>query len=240
MNFLTARWEHLLFANYSVEPEVLKPFVPHGTSIDVFEGHVLLSLVGFMFNDARVLGLPIPFHKSFEEVNLRFYVTPDHDRSKRAVTFIREFAPKWIVAAVANFFFHEKYVAKSMTNEHSEDWHRYTWNSSRTNSISGKIVGELSLPVSGSIGEFIIEHYWGYTQTPQCTLEYYVVHPQWQISEIEDFEIEVDFATTYGSEFAFLRQQRPMNVQYARGSAVEVSFPRRLQDCSERHCQCEF
>ncbi len=27
-----------------------------------------------MFRDTRVKGLPIPFHRNFEEVNLRFYV----------------------------------------------------------------------------------------------------------------------------------------------------------------------
>ena len=33
-----------------------------------------VSVVGFRFLDTRVLGVPIPFHRNFEEVNLRFYV----------------------------------------------------------------------------------------------------------------------------------------------------------------------
>ena len=33
-----------------------------------------LSLVGFQFLRTRVLGLPIPLHRNFEEINLRFYV----------------------------------------------------------------------------------------------------------------------------------------------------------------------
>ena len=29
-NFLSARWENLIMANYAVNPEVLKPFLPNG------------------------------------------------------------------------------------------------------------------------------------------------------------------------------------------------------------------
>ncbi len=32
------------------------------------------SIVGFLFLDTRVLGLPIPLHRDFEEVNLWFHV----------------------------------------------------------------------------------------------------------------------------------------------------------------------
>jgi len=32
-----------------------------------------LSVVGFLFLDTRLRGLPVPFHRNFEEVNLRFY-----------------------------------------------------------------------------------------------------------------------------------------------------------------------
>ena len=33
-----------------------------------------MSVVGFMFADTRIRGIAIPFHRTFEEVNLRFYV----------------------------------------------------------------------------------------------------------------------------------------------------------------------
>ena len=60
--------------NYAIDPVLLKPFVPLGTELDSYEGTTYVSLVGFLFLKARVLGMIIPFHYNFEEVNLRFYV----------------------------------------------------------------------------------------------------------------------------------------------------------------------
>ena len=72
--FLTARWQDLIMANYEVDPSLLESRLPAGTSLDLHEGKCFVSLVGFMFLDTRVLGIPIPYHRDFEEINLRFYV----------------------------------------------------------------------------------------------------------------------------------------------------------------------
>ena len=72
--FLTARWVDLAMANYEVDPEVLRGLVPKGTELDRWSGRCFVSVVGFQFLDTRVLGLALPFHCDFEEVNLRFYV----------------------------------------------------------------------------------------------------------------------------------------------------------------------
>ena len=93
--FLTAEWRQLVMVNFAVDPAVLEPFVPAGTSLDSWKGATLVSLVGFRFLNTRVLGIPIPGHKDFEEVNLRFYVTRDHpDGVRRGVVFIKELVPR--------------------------------------------------------------------------------------------------------------------------------------------------
>ncbi len=60
--------------NYPVGREVLEPFVPAGTTLDTYKGKAYVSVVGFLFRKTRLLGVPVPFHQDFEEVNLRFYV----------------------------------------------------------------------------------------------------------------------------------------------------------------------
>jgi uncharacterized protein YqjF (DUF2071 family) len=72
--FLSAEWRHLAILNYEIDPAVLLPFVPRGTELESWNGRTLVSLVGFLFLKTRVLGLSIPFHRNFEEINLRFYV----------------------------------------------------------------------------------------------------------------------------------------------------------------------
>ena len=60
--------------NFVADPEMLKPLFPCGTELIYHSDETFLSVVGFMFLETRVLGLPIPLHRDFEEVNLRFYV----------------------------------------------------------------------------------------------------------------------------------------------------------------------
>ncbi len=228
MKFLSAKWKNLLLANYSVDHEVLKDFVPAKTSIDPFEGHVFVSLVAFLFDRTCVLGIPVPFHRTFEEVNLRFYVVPDRDPSLRSVTFIKEIVPKPVITWIANALFHENYVALPMDHGYNGADYWYSWGESGLNRFSATIDSELSYPAPGSIGEFITEHYWGYARGRNSTLEYRVTHPQWKSCEITEYEISVDFAQTYGIQFGFLNAQKPYNVQYAEGSAVSVSFPGRV------------
>ena len=61
-------------ANYEVPPAVLIPYLPPGTELDFKEGKTYVSIVGFRFLDTRLLGIPVPLHQNFTEVNLRFYV----------------------------------------------------------------------------------------------------------------------------------------------------------------------
>ena len=78
--FLTADWRYLAMLNFAVDPAILTPFAPVDTELDFFEGETFLSVVGFLFLNTRVLGLSVPLHRDFEEVNLRFYVRRKFDR----------------------------------------------------------------------------------------------------------------------------------------------------------------
>jgi uncharacterized protein YqjF (DUF2071 family) len=172
MEFLSAHWKHLLLANYVVDPGLLEPLVPAKTKLDFFRGDCYVSLVAFLFDHTRILGIPVPFHRRFEEVNLRFYVVPDRDRSLRAVTFIREIVPKSAIPLIANNLFNENYVATPMShrfepqqeNENGVKQADYRWGKNLEHRIVANIDRALELPPPGSLGEFITEHYWGYAK----------------------------------------------------------------------------
>jgi uncharacterized protein len=42
--FLTAAWKNLVLINYSVDPAILKPYLPYGVELDSFNGIHYLSL----------------------------------------------------------------------------------------------------------------------------------------------------------------------------------------------------
>src|SRR5215471_20900421 len=103
--------------NFVVDPKIVMSLVPPGTEIDFENDETYLSVVGFLFLDTRVLGLPIPFHRDFEEVNLRFYVRRRTNEGwRRAVVFIRELVPRAAIAMVARVLYGENYVAVPMSH----------------------------------------------------------------------------------------------------------------------------
>ena len=157
-------------------------FVPAGTELDLWRGDAVVSVVGFRFVDTRVLGLPIPFHRDFDEVNLRFYVRRlVNGEVRRAVTFLREVVPRRAIALVARVAYNEPYITCRMRSEAPDipavadpgrvaySWrHRGRWNAIRVRSA-----GPARALEPGSEAEFITEHYWGYTpQRDGGTVEY--------------------------------------------------------------------
>jgi len=88
--------------NFAIDPELLAPHVPPGTELDFCHDETYVSIVGFLFYHTVVLGLPIPRHRNFEEVNLRFYVRKKSgDTWRRGVVFLRELVPKFAIAVTA-------------------------------------------------------------------------------------------------------------------------------------------
>lgn len=223
--FLTAKWHDLVMANYQIAPHLLDDYVPPGTSLDLHDRKCFVSLVAFMFLDVRVLKVPVPFHVNFEEVNLRFYVkreTPEDVR--RGVVFIKEIVPRLAIAAVARVFYGEPYEAWRMSHAKTENDLSYAWwKANSVNQIKIEIGENMGVPDENSHGEFIVEHYWGYTKRgANRTDEYKVEHPKWELFDAENYEIECDFGRLYGERFAFLAHEKPYSIFMAKGSPVAV------------------
>ena len=216
--------------NYEIDPHILAPFVPAGTELDFWNGKTYVSLVGFLFRDCRVRGIAIPFHRHFEEVNLRFYVRRKADDGwRRGVVFIKELVPRRAIAFIARTLYNENYFALPMSHrvETLPDETKavsYGWQfKRRENYIKVITRGSPQQLVEGSQPEFITEHYWGYArQRDGSTMEYRVEHPRWQIWETASAEVECDVADLYGKEFCEFPGRPPASAFLADGSEIKV------------------
>ncbi|MCU0351938.1 MAG: DUF2071 domain-containing protein [Flavobacterium sp.] len=235
MSFLTANWKNLALINYAIHPEILEKHVPKGTELDVWNGKCYVSLVGFMFENVKILGMKIPFHVNFEEVNLRFYVKRfENGEWKRGVVFIKEIVPKYALSFVANTVYKEHYQTLPMRHSVKEDDDSfefvYEWKVQDKWQTILVETEKNETPIEvGSEAEFITEHYFGYTKVNnETTYEYEVQHPRWNQLKVTDFRVHVDFEAVYGWEFGFLNQQQPTSVLLAVGSEISVENKKKL------------
>ena len=223
--FLTAEWRDLLMINYEVNPVLLNPYLPKGTELDLWQGKALVSMVGFMFLKTKVLGIPIPFHRNFEEVNLRFYVRRKMPEGwRRGTVFIKEIVPRQAIASVARICYNENYEAMPMRHEIGNHKYQFDWRSEKQwNSLQALTQGNFEALVAGSEEEFITEHYWGYSKQPNgSTIEYQVEHPSWKVRSVRESRFECDVKGLYGAEFVESLKAEPASAFVAEGSAVTV------------------
>ena len=233
--FLTAEWRYLAMLNYEVDPALLAPYVPPGTELDRFGGKAFASLVGFRFLNTKILGVPVPFHRNFDEVNLRFYVRHSVGGVvKRGVVFIREIVPRRAIAAVARLVYNENYRSLPMSHQisrrHGALCVEYGWRLGSTwNRLQVETTGEPHEITDGSPEQFIAEHYWGYSAQPRGgSVEYHVTHPPWRVWHVTHAAFAGDAGALYGAALASALNRAPDSAFLAEGSPVTVSCGRRI------------
>lgn len=231
--FLSAQWRRLVMLSYEIDPAVLRPLVPRGVELDTWAGRHLVSVVGFQFLDTRLLGVPVPFHRDFDEINLRFYVRRRADDGwRRGVVFVKEIVPRRALAAVARAVYGEKYVARPMRHRidlrddevTSGGLVEYSWRDGGAwHRVGATAQGGPRPLVEGSEEEFVTEHYWGYAaQRGGGSVEYRVEHPSWHVRQAGDPVLECDVEHVYGRRFVETLAAAPVSAFIADGSAVTV------------------
>lgn len=215
--------------NYEVEPGLLSAFIPAHTELDRWNGKAFVSLVGFRFLKTKVCRISIPFHRNFDEINLRFYVRKQSGSEiRRGVVFIKEIVPRWAIAAVARSLYNERYTALPMSRQIEQNEAglsvEYSWRSNANwNRFSVRSSGAPTLPSEGSQEQFITEHFWGYSaQTDGTTVEYRVAHPSWRVWSGCGAKFEGDVTELYGRELASVLARPPASAFLAEGSPVTV------------------
>ena len=236
--FLTADWRWLAILNYRVLPERLASFVPRDTKLDLWQGSAFISVVGFLFERIRVLGVPVLTHRRFEEVNLRFYVVRDVAGERRhGVTFIRELVPRRLVATAARLTYNEPYRRLPMFHTLLVDDARetkrasYEWRDGpKYAALRVEADGRGQRLEPGTIEDFLTHREWGYTrQRDGSTVEYRVDHPRWTIFPgLEAQCAGPALASSFGEDFSAVLGRAPDSAWLSDGSPVVVHRPVRL------------
>jgi uncharacterized protein len=208
-----------------------RTLAPPATIVDTYKGKAYVSVVGLLFEDTRVRGVPIPFHRNFEEVNLRFYVRHfSGEEWRRGVVFVKEIVASVAIATTARLAYNENYVVMEMGHRFEKLANDgrpsalYRWRfHERWNHL--QVIGDAEpyLPTPGSLEEFLTAHHWGYTrQRDGACLEYRVEHPLWPVRRAHDYAFDCDIAPIYGEAFVQALSASPTSGFFIEGSHVTV------------------
>lgn len=236
--FLKGEWRNLIMINYQIDPEVLGAYLPPHTELDTFNGKHYVSLVGFLFKDSKVKGVIVPYQRTFEEINLRFYVRHLSADGiwKHGVVHIKEITTKKLKALVANKIFGENFEAcdtRHLWSNPTEDkvsveymWKRTTdWDW-----IAITATGVSYFPKQKTEEQFITERDRVYNKGKKnITTEYNVEHTSWRIHKVHYSDINCNFEKNFGKDFACLNKTKPSSVFLADGSPITVSNIRKIE-----------
>ena len=230
---LRAEWRNLAILNFEVEPSVLEPRLPRGLELDRWQGRHYVSLIGFQFLHLRVLGMPVPCHQYFDEVNLRFYVRRRAPEGWRhGVVFIKELVSRRAIGLAARILYNEPYVAVPMRHrfEHTAAGRRqirsltYAWTSGSEHSLKLTTASAPLRTRKDSPEAFFAERYWGYSvQRSGAVLEYHVERPRWSVADAFVGQLVCDVAMVFGERFVPCLGVPPASAFVAEGSEVALS-----------------
>jgi uncharacterized protein YqjF (DUF2071 family) len=223
--------------HYEVDAGLLRPLVPAGTELDLYQDRqAWISLVAFRFLDTQVLGVSVPLHRDFTEINLRFYVRRKVDgETRRGVVFLRELVAKPAIAWAARLTFNEPYRTADIREDLPEDGSMngrlcYEWKDNGRWQSMELLTQPPGRPMSnGSLEEFLVDRGWGYTrQEDGGTIEYRVEHPRWLIWPAQATRLDCDKAILRGMGLPDFDGPGPVTAFAANGSAVTVYAGERI------------
>ena len=177
----------LLMLNYAAAPEVLQPFVPAGTELDLLEGSAFVSVVAFRGVNLRAYRLPLK--REVRQINVRFYVRREEAGAlRRGAVFLKELVSSRRVARGGRVGYGEPFEYAPIIASAEEAGEariiRYDWGRrEQACSVAAARTAPPRAAVAGTPESFFTERHWGYNRTSRGrTREYRVEHPPWLVS----------------------------------------------------------
>ena len=183
---ISQEWRELTFMHWKVDPERLKPHLPDGLEIDLFNGEAYVGVIPFVMKNVRPRGFPsVPGISTFAEFNVRTYVIKD---GQAGVFFLTLDAKSLVTCFYAPRAYGLPYrYAKAKVKYEGES---LQWRSRRSSdgaeligSTSNK--GPLQSSDSNTLEHYFFERYCLYTEHQGCIRRAYVYHQPWSFAEAE-------------------------------------------------------
>lgn len=204
-------WSQLLFAHWTIEPDVVASWLPDGMILDLHEGRAWVGVVPFLMSDvAPRFCPPIPGLSRFLELNVRTYVIVD---GKPGVWFFSLEAESRVAVRAARATFSLPYMDAAMSIRRGEGGEIH-YRSARTHrgeqaaeyEASYCAAGDFREALPGSLESWLTARYCLYSANRRGQiLRGEIDHPPWSLAPANYTER----TNTMGDGFGFDLRGQP-------------------------------
>lgn len=218
--FMSGEWKDLIMSTFEIDKSILEPYLPKNTEIDFYKGKALLSMVAFTFSKVKFFGIRVPFHQQFGQINFRFYVKSKIDGAK-GVVFVKEFAPKPLIAYIANWFYNEPYHYKKIRLKKSIDNNQIKLNYSfRDSKIDIESKLQTNQLINNTFEHFVVDRYIAFIKNYKGkTFQYKIYHKPWELYNLKNINIDKTILNLLPKKFKNLKH---ISTSFVKGSSIEV------------------
>lgn len=222
-------WHDLLFLHWALPPESLRPLLPPGLDLDLFDGRAYVGLVPFTMTGVRPVGLPaLPPLSNFHETNVRTYV----HRAGRdpGVWFFSLDAANALAVRVARAWYRLPYHFARMSTSRDGEAVDYAterlWPGPTPANCRVRYwpMGPVGAAQPGTLEHFLVERYILYAYAPGRLYTGWVHHAPYPVQPADFADLEETMLAAAG----IARPDAPPLAHYAREVRVRVYGLRRL------------
>ncbi|MDV2683323.1 DUF2071 domain-containing protein [Alkalihalophilus lindianensis] len=179
---VSMNWENVLFAHWTMHPEVVQKKLPKGMKVDTYNGKAYIGVVSFLMNKIHPTILPEMISFSLPEINVRTYVEVD---GKKGVFFFSLDTESRMSVLGANIFVDMPYYYSDIHMETKKD--QVFFESKRKSSeaiFKGNYLpnGEVFKAEKDSLEFWLTERYRLYQTKKNGEIQYGdIKHEQWPL-----------------------------------------------------------
>lgn len=228
--FLSSTWTNTLVFTWEIEPELLMEHIPHKIGLYTENGKAFISFIAYNFENTKVKGVKMPFHVSFPEMDLRYYVKHNH---QIGVGFIQHIVPRYCISLWAKRIFNENYITLPMElayqeTETSKVIHYKVWKNKSLFSIEffvNKEVDTPSFPLYNKVefGSGVDKH------GNSISFKFDKLKDFASFTSV-DFAMNIDFAFLFGRKWGFLNHLEPLDISAFHDNKIRIFQPTYIFD----------
>jgi uncharacterized protein YqjF (DUF2071 family) len=174
------RWVDLAFLHWRVDPDMIRPLIPSGLTLETFDDAAWVGVVPFKMDDVRLRFTPaIPGTSAFPELNVRTYVRAGE---RFGVWFFSLDAANRLAVRGARFLYNLPYYDAAMVVHKEGEGLIYESRRVHTGALPAEFVGHYA-PAGpgyqaerGTLDYFLVERYCLFMKSRTGELGYLDVH----------------------------------------------------------------